>query len=100
VPRQPHPTEPLALCLALRALRKASGRSLTAAANLHGLPVVVLSSYESGRRMPSLARAVAMWADYGYRLDPVPDSTSPTATLVACLRAAATQLEQAGRGES
>lgn len=83
----------------LRDLRHAAGLTLEQVARVHGIPGVVLGSYERGDRRPSIDRVQEVLDIYGYDLIAVPKArpngrTVRTAEqMTAMLRAIADQLD-------
>ncbi len=95
VEQQPGDLHPL--CAMLRQLRRAAGLSLHEFQDRHGIPAVVLGSYERGDRHPPLAKLDQIFAAYGYRLLAVPAEESAVRRpldMAAELRAIADQLER------
>lgn len=60
------------ICKQMRDLRRAGGMSLVAAADVTGVPDIVLGSYERGDRQPSLFKVEQILNAYGYTLAAVP----------------------------
>ena len=97
-----HDTEPHPLCAQLRLLRLAAGLSLNEIQRRHGIPPVVLGSYERGDREPSLRKVDALFGLYGYQLQAVPigaHAIRMRSDMVTDLRAIATQLDNQRRVE-
>lgn len=65
--KDPHP-----VCKQLRDLRKAAQMSLVEAEQHHGIPNLVLASYERGDRNPPLAKLEQIFNGYGYTLVAIP----------------------------
>ncbi len=87
----PHP-----LCVLLRRLRDASGKSLRQIEQKSGIPSVVLGAYERGDREPPLRKLDAALRTFGYAITAVPidvDAVPLSEDIVAELRRIADQLE-------
>jgi transcriptional regulator with XRE-family HTH domain len=86
----------------LRDLRDATGLSLVALERKHGIPAIVLGSWERGDRQPTINKIQQVLDVYGYQLVAVPRARTlngrPTvrtpAANAALLRAIADQLDE------
>lgn len=65
-------TEVHPLCILIRNLRISAGWTLTRAAEMTGLPSMVLGSYERGERTPPLHKIEQILNSYGYDLVALP----------------------------
>ena len=88
------------VCKAMRDLRHAGGYSLQAAAEITGVPDIVIGSYERGDRHCNLEKAEQILNGYGYTLAAIAkdfDAVRLPADNVAELRAIADALERQSR---
>ena len=88
---EPHP-----ICALVRQLRQTVGMSLVDFEAAHGIPAVVVGSYERGDRIPPLHKLETILGCFGYKLEAVPLDSSAIrlpGDLVTELRAIANQLE-------